>query len=78
MCAAPQVLRKFHSDERIYQRMLAAGVRFSPTCCETIFESGQCTGKAVITNSNKLRAYTSARFFTDEELLQVMASGKVN
>jgi predicted aconitase len=29
-------------------------------------------------NSNKLRAYTTARFYTDEELLEVLASGDPN
>ena len=78
LCAALQVLQKFQADEETYQMMLNAGVRFSTTCSETIFETGLCTGKPVITNSNKLRAYTSARFFPNEELVKILTSGEVN
>lgn len=75
--AAPQTLQIFQDDEVIYQKMLDAGVSFSSTCCETIFETGLFAGKLIVTNSNKLRAYTSARFFTDEDLIEVLVSGDV-
>jgi len=78
ICAAPQVLQKFQADKGTHQRMINAGVRFSTACSETIFETGLCAGKPVVTNSNKLRAYTSARFFPDEELVEVLVSGDVN
>ena len=77
MCAAPQVLARFKSDQGRYNRMLHAGVRFSTTCSETIFETGLCNGKPLITNSNKLRAYTSAKFFPEEELVNILVSGEV-
>ena len=32
-----------------------------------------CKKKAVITNSNKLRTYTSARYYTDAEILDILA-----
>jgi predicted aconitase len=77
ICTAPQVLMKFQADQGTYQRMLHAGIRFSTTCSETIFETGLYAGKPVITNSNKLRAYTSARFFPDEELVKVLVTGEM-
>ena len=33
-----------------------------------------CKAKAVITSSNKLRTYTSARYFTDREILDIITS----
>jgi predicted aconitase len=75
ICAAPQVLDDFMDVGRNYQAMIDAGVRFSPTCCETIFETGLCTGQPIITNSNKLRAYTSARFYPDEDLVEIIVGG---
>jgi hypothetical protein len=38
-----------------------------------------CKAKAVITSSNKLRTYTSARYFTDKEILDIITSreGKI-
>jgi predicted aconitase len=72
ICAAPQVLEKFMKDGGNYQRMIEAGVKFSPSCSETIFETGLCTGQPIITNSNKLRAYTTAQFYPDEALVEIM------
>ncbi len=77
LCAAPQVLRQFKSQSEGYGRLMKSGVKLSPTCSETIFETGLCTGKPIITNSNKLRAYTTARFFTDEELLEILVWGEI-
>ena len=34
-----------------------------------------CTKMPVITSSNKLRTYTTARYYTDEEILQQITKG---
>ena len=34
-----------------------------------------CKKKAVITSSNKLRTYTSARYYTDDEILAQITKG---
>ena len=75
--APPKVLEQFQATREKYEKLLIAGVSFSPTCCETIFESGLLTGKPVVTNSNKLRAYTSAKYLPDEVLLDVLVSGEL-
>ncbi|NOR89603.1 MAG: DUF521 domain-containing protein [Anaerolineales bacterium] len=77
LCAAPGILDEFQADVETNQRMLPAGLRFSPTCSETIFETRLCHGASVVTNSNKLRGYTSARFFPDEDLVKILVSGVV-
>jgi hypothetical protein len=77
LCAAPQVLREFKSQGEAYAKLMDSGLKLSPTCSETIFETGLCTGKPIITNSNKLRAYTTARFFNDEELVEILVSGEI-
>jgi predicted aconitase len=77
LCAAPQVLREFKSEGQAYAKLVNSGVKLSPTCSETIFETGLCTGKPIITNSNKLRAYTTARFFTDEDLVDIIVRGEI-
>lgn len=77
LCAAPQVLREFESESQAYAKLVNSGVKLSPTCSETIFETGLCTGKPIITNSNKLRAYTTARFFTDEDLVDIIVRGEI-
>ncbi len=75
LCSAPQILDKFKADKKTLALLEGAGVKLSPCCCETIFETGLKTGHPVITNSNKLRAYSSARFLPDEELLRVLVCG---
>ena len=40
--------------------------------------NGLCSADAVITNSNKLRAFTPARMFLDEDLLNVIVSGEIS
>jgi len=78
LCAAPKVLEKFKEDESVYLELKEAGVKFSPACCETIFETRLCSGRPILTNSTKLRAYTTARFLPDEVLVEALVTGKVD
>jgi predicted aconitase len=75
--AAPTVLRKFEGDVEPYERLKRAGVRLSVGCAETLFEGDVSAGAAIITNSNKLRAYSGARFFPDEELIEILVNGEM-
>jgi len=77
VCAAPQVLQKFKADAKAYQRLERAGVKLSATCVETLFEHVLGPKDAILTNSNKLRVYSTARFFPDEELIEILVSGEM-
>lgn len=77
LCAAPGVLQQFKSDRQIFERLTRAGVYLSIACPETLFENDVSAGEAIVTNSNKLRAYTSARFFPDPELVEIIISGEI-
>ena len=77
LCTAPQVLQKFKDDTEAYERLKQTGVKLCVSCSETVFETGLCAGEPILTNSNKLRAYTTARFFPDEELVEILVSGEV-
>ena len=76
--AAPQVIRRFTADADRHQRLREAGVLLSTACAETLFEGQVCSKDAIVTNSSKLRAYTSARFFPDEEILGVVLKGEIS
>lgn len=76
--AAPQILRKFKSDHIVYNNLIRSGVKLSASCCETIFETGLKAGQPIITNSNKLRAYSSARFIPDENLVHSLVTGELD
>jgi hypothetical protein len=77
LCAAPQVLQEFKSDAGAVEKLESAGVRLSVGCPMQLFDNDLSAGEAIVTNSNKLRAYTAARFFPDEALVGIMASGKI-
>ena len=77
LCAAPQVLEKFKSDWNRYEELKNAGVRLSPTCIEAYMNDQLCGREAVITNSNKLRAFTPARMFHDKDLVEIIVTGEI-
>jgi predicted aconitase len=72
LCAAPQVLRRFRSERGGYERLTRAGVKLSTFCHECYMNNPHCAKEAIVTNSNKLRAFTSARFYPDHELLEII------
>lgn len=77
ICAAPQVLRAFKADEETQERLKGAGVKLSGTCAEAYMNNHLCAREPVVTNSNKLRAFTTARMFLDQDLLEVIMSGEI-
>jgi len=72
------VLQEFRTDAEANERLERAGVKLSAGCPMQLFDNDLSAGEAIITNSNKLRAYTPARFFPDGELVEIMASGKID
>lgn len=77
VCAAPQVLQKFKNEEKGWEKLEQAGVKFSSGCPMQLFDNNLSAGQAIVTNSNKLRAYTDARFVPDEELVKVLVRGEL-
>ena len=73
--APTSVIRAF--DETEYsQRLKACGVVVSYICPLMYMNNPLCKKKAVITSSNKLRTYTSARYYTEPEILQIITGGR--
>ena len=74
--AAPAVLKEFEATEYA-ARLKAAGV-ITSYICPLMYMNNPLAGKMpVITSSNKLRTYTTARYYTDDEiLLQITKGGK--
>lgn len=72
MTAAPDVLEKFRGMPE-YGRLRALGVRLSYICPLMYMNNPLCKSMPVITNSNKLRTYTSARYHTDDEIAGLLA-----
>ena len=66
--AAPAVIEKFNATPYA-TRLKETGVIVSYICPLMYMNNPLCKKKAVITCSNKLRTYTSARYYTEAEIL---------
>ena len=74
--AAPKVLEEFEKTEYA-ARLKATGVIKSYICPLMYMNNPLCKSMPVITSSNKLRTYTTARYYTDDEILvQITKGGK--
>ena len=73
--AAPGVLESFEKTEYA-ARLKATGVITSYICPLMYMNNPLCKKMPVITSSNKLRTYTSARYYTDTEILDIITGGK--
>ena len=72
--AAPAVLKKFRSTPYA-ARLEKTGVIMSYICPLMYMNNPLSASMPVITSSNKLRTYTSARYYTDDEILKQITEG---
>ena len=75
LTAAPAVLEVFGKTEYA-ARLKATGVITSYICPLMYMNNPLCKKMPVITSSNKLRTYTSARYYTDAQILNMITGGK--
>ncbi|MGM9597062.1 MAG: aconitase X [Eubacteriales bacterium] len=73
--AAPAVLEAFGKTEYA-ERLKATGAVTSYICPLMYMNNPLCKKMPVITSSNKLRTYSSARYYTDDEILQTITGGQ--
>ncbi len=71
---APAVLERFNKTEYA-ERLKATGVIASYICPLMYMNNPLCGKMPVITSSNKLRTYTTARYYTDDEILEQITKG---
>ncbi len=72
--AAPGVKGAFEQTPE-FKQLTAAGVVVSDICPLMYMNNPLCAKVPVVTNSNKLRTYTSARYHTDAEILALLTKG---
>ena len=75
LTAAPKVLEAFNASEYA-PRLKATGVITSYICPLMYMNNPLCKKMPVITSSNKLRTYTTARYFRNEEILDMITKGR--
>ena len=69
------VIREFEKNMDAY-RLKKYGVVLSYICPLMYMNNPLCKSKAVITSSNKLRTYTSAKYHTEAEILEIITGGE--
>ena len=69
--AAPAVVKEFEKSVDAC-KLKSYGVVLSSICPLMYMNNPLCKKKAVITCSNKLRTYTSARYYTEAEILSII------
>ena len=73
--ASPYVIDKFNKTENA-EKLKNMGVVLSYICPLMYMNNPLCAKMPVITNSNKLRTYTSSKYYTDSEILEEITGGK--
>ncbi len=71
---APAVKKEFEKTE-LAARLKATGVVLSCICPLMYMNNPLCGPMPVITSSNKLRTYTTARYYTETEILEKITKG---
>ena len=71
---APAVKKEFETTEYA-KRLEAVGVVLSCICPLMYMNNPLCKAMPVITSSNKLRTYTTARYYTEAQILEKITKG---
>ena len=74
--AAPGVIEKLAETEYA-ERLKATGVIVSYICPLMYMNNPLCKSMPVITSSNKLRTYTTARYYTEDEIITQITGGSL-
>lgn len=75
LTTSPAIRKEFEKTE-LYSELTKAGVRVS-SICPLMYTNNPIAGKApIITSSNKLRTYSSARYYKDEDILNIITGKK--
>lgn len=76
MTSAPEVIEHFKKDNKAaYDKLISFGIKLTSICPLMYMNNPLCGKKPVITNSNKLRTYTTSRYFTDDEITKIAVKG---
>jgi predicted aconitase len=75
LTASPKVIAKFKEDKAAYETLKRIGLFLSYVCPVMHMNSSVAANYPMITNSNKLRTYSTARFFLDDEIVRYLVHG---
>jgi predicted aconitase len=73
----PDLAVIFRSNEVLSNRMRQHGIHITTICPLMYMNNPLCAVEPIVTSSNKLRSYTGARFFLEEDILRIAITGQV-
>ena len=75
LTTSPQIAKKF-AETDLYQKLMNTGVKVS-SICPLMYTNNPIANKApIMTSSNKLRTYSTSRYYTNNEILEIITGGK--
>ncbi|MHB8107460.1 MAG: aconitase X [Candidatus Cryosericum sp.] len=77
LSTAPDLADLFRNNPAIQSRLTAMNVSIATICPLMYMSNPLCAREPIATNSNKLRTYSTARFFPDDEIVELMCTGSV-
>ena len=77
MTTPPDVKAEFIKDEK-YAKLISMGVKIASICPLMYTNNPMTKGRAIITNSNKLRTYSVARYLKDDDICDVLCGKEIN
>ena len=75
MTCAPDVAAKFKKTDD-YKKFIGYGVKLSSICPLMYTNNPLAGSKPIITNSNKLRTYSKARYYKDDDIVKIICEVK--
>ena len=75
LTSAPNVVTKFKQTPK-YQELIATGAKLSSICPLMYTNNPLTKARRIITSSNKLRTYSIARYYKDDEILAYITGRK--
>ena len=78
LTVAPKVVEVFKKEHpNLYKEIYDMGATISSICPLMYTNNPLVHGKAIMTNSNKLRTYSIARYYKDEDILKLLVGEEV-
>lgn len=75
LSTAPDVAEIFRKDKDFMKNLADMNVTITTICPLMYMNNPLCAKEPIATNSNKLRTYSTARFFLDDDILEIMCTG---
>ncbi len=73
----PDLSVRLRKDEATYRALLERNIHLASICPLMHMNNPLCGREPIVTNSNKLRTYSTARFYVDEEVTQIAVTGRL-